>query len=353
VIDKEFPLTLFFINNQKMKIIVTTPTRCGLIGGGTDVDPFASEHGGKILSIALNLSMKAELIPHSSPIVHLESLGEKRTLINLKKRLNYGKDAKFDLIRAIINFFYKSIPSGFYLRTSAVTDADKIMGLGGSGAVAVAVINAFNCWLQRDMSKMEIALLASKLETEELGWPGGKQDQLAASFGDINLLTFGPGTNVQEKIKKLRDWSMMFFIGGYRHSKEQQTILMNGMVTEEKMRALMNLRDAVDQAINFINNGDLANLGKILHLAWQDKKRSNPIVSNDVIDNFYETALQFGALGGKIMGAGGAGNMFFIVPPSKQNALKKALVKKGAQLINFNFDFEGTKIKISHSKNKK
>src|SRR3989338_11302599 len=130
-----------------MKIVVTAPTRCGLMGGGTDVDPFAEKHGGKILSIALNLRMKAELVPHASSIVYLESLGEKRTLINLDKKLNYGKDPKFDLIRAIINYFHKSIPSGFCLKTSVMADANKMIGLGGSGAVAVAVISAFNYWL--------------------------------------------------------------------------------------------------------------------------------------------------------------------------------------------------------------
>jgi|SRR3990167_5613452 len=335
-----------------MKIVVTAPTRCGLMGGGTDVDPFAEKHGGKILSIALNLRMKAELVPHASPIVYLESLGEKRTLINLDKKLNYGKDPKFDLIRAIINYFHKSIPSGFYLKTSAM--AENLMGLGSSGATAVAIINAFNSWLKKNMSPMEIALLASRLGIEELGWPGGRQDELTASFGGINLLTFGPGRDIgiipqkfaKEKIKKLSDWIMMFFIGGYRHSKEQQAILKNGMTEKEKTQALINLRDAVDKVINFIEEGNMVNLGKIFHSAWQDKKKSNPIVSNDIINDFYEIAIKLGVLGGKIMGSGGAGNMFFIAPPEKHNILKKAFISRGARPIDFGFDFEGAKIKI-------
>ena len=336
-----------------MKIVVTTPTRCGLMGGGTDVDPFAAKHGGKILSIALNLRMKAELIPYSSPIVRLESLGEKRILINLNKKFNYGKDPKFDLIRAIINYFYESIPSGFYLKTSAM--AENLMGLGTSGATAVAVINAFNSWLQKNMSPMEIALLASKLEIEELGWPGGRQDQLVASFGGISLLIFGPGTAVKvipkkftkQKIKKLRDWSMMFFVGGFRHSKEQQAILKNGMAEKGKTQALINLRDSVDKVINFIEEGNMVNLGKILHSTWQDKKKSNPVASNDVINDFYDRALKLGALGGKIMGSGGAGNIFFIAPPEKHNIIKKAFISKGVLAVDFGFDFEGAKIKIN------
>lgn len=318
------------------------------------MDPFAAKHGGKVLSIALNLRAKAELIPHASPIAHLESLGEKRTLISLNKKFNYGKDPKFDLIRAIINYFHESIPSGFYLKTSAV--AENVMGLGASGATAVAVINTFNSWLQKNLSPMEIALLASKLEIEELGWPGGRQDQLVASFGGINLLTFGPGKVVgripqkfsEEKIKKLRDWSMMFFVGGYRHSKEQQTILKNGMAEKEKTQALINLRDAVDKAIDFIEKGSMVNLGKILHSAWQDKKRSNPVVSNDIVNDFYETALKLEALGGKIMGSGGGGNMFFIAPPKKHNVIKKVFISRGAQPIDFDFDFDGAKIKIEN-----
>ena len=139
---------------------------------------------------------------------------------------------------------------------------------------------------------------------------------------------------------------MMFFIGGYRHSKEQQAILKNGMTEKEKTQALINLRDAVDKVINFIEEGNMVNLGKIFHSAWQDKKKSNPIVSNDIINDFYEIAIKLGVLGGKIMGSGGAGNMFFIAPPEKHNILKKAFISRGARPIDFGFDFEGAKIKI-------
>ena len=249
-----------------------------------------------------------------------------------------------------MNYFRKDIPSGFSLEIS--TQAENLLGLGGSGAAAVSIIAAFNYWLKKSMSPIEIAMLAFRMETEELGWPGGKQDQLAAAFGGMNLMTFGPHNGVgviplklsSKTIGELQKRLSMVFIGGYRHSKEQQKALSKGMSNKDKLKALFSLKQAVDDFIQALEKEDWPTLGKILHQGWENKKKSNPIASNQWIDEMYDIARKNGAFGGKVSGSGGAGHMCFVIPPDKRQTAIDAMVDKGAKLVDFDFDFKGVTV---------
>jgi D-glycero-alpha-D-manno-heptose-7-phosphate kinase len=333
-----------------MKLIAQAPCRISLIGGGTDVDPFASQHGGKIFNFAINLYNLATLTPSQNKQITLQALGEEKIISNLDQPLQYHQDPEFDLIYAIINHFRPHIHSGFSLKLTS-TKKD-LLGLGRSGSAAVAIIAVFNAWLKQNLSRLDMGLLASRLEVEELGWPGGKQDALAAAFGGINLMTFGPGKDVKvipvklspQTIKNLKQRTFMVFIGGQRHPAKQQQKLVKGMSDKHKLKALLALRDAVDGALKATNQQDWQVLGKILHQAWLNKKKSNPAVSNQRIDKLYQIARKNGAYGGKISGSGGAGHMFFIAPPEKKLAAIKSLVAAGAELIDFNFDSKGVTV---------
>ncbi len=334
-----------------MKIVSKAPCRISLVGGGTDVDPFASEHGGKVFNFAISLYNQTNLTPWNRPEVSLEALNEKRTIPDLKQPLKYGQDLKFDLLRAIINHFRSSIPSGFNLTITQTTDS--LLGLGRSGSAAVSIIAAFTHWLKQSMSPLDMGLLAARLEVDELGWPGGKQDSLAAAFGGFNLMTFGSGNKATVKpiklssktITALKQRTFMVFIGGDRHSAKQQVELIKGMSDKNKLKALFALKDSVDDTVKALKNQDWQTLGSLLHQGWQNKKKSNPAVSNQAIDSLYEIARKHGAYGGKISGSGGAGHMFFIIPPSKKSAAIKALVQAGAKHIKFDFDFKGVTVK--------
>lgn len=336
-----------------MTTISKAPCRISLVGGGTDVDPFAYKYGGKVLNLAISLYHTASLTPLTNSKVNLEALGEKRQINNLSNPLSYGKDPKFDLIRAIINHFRPHIPSGFSLQVT--NPKENILGLGRSGSAAVAIIAGFNAWLQTNLTPLEIGLLASRLEVAELGWPGGKQDSLAAAFGGINLMAFGPGDQVKVKpiklpaqtITALKQRTFMVFVGGDRHSSTQQKQLVKGMSDKAKLKALFAIKNAVAPAITVLKREDWQGLGRILHEGWEDKKKSNPLVTNETIDKFYNLARQSGAYGGKISGSGGAGNMFFLIPPEKKSTAIKALVNVGAKLVNFKFDCKGVTIKTT------
>ncbi len=336
-----------------MTIISKAPCRISLVGGGTDVNPFAYKYGGKVLNLAISLYHTVSLTPFTNSKVHLKALGEKRQIDNLVETLAYGQDPKFDLIRAIINHFRPKIPSGFSLQVSS--PKANALGLGRSGSAGVAIIAAFNAWLQTNLTPLEMGLLASRLEVAELGWPGGKQDSLAAVFGGINLMVFGPGDQVKVKpiklpaqtITALKQRTFMIFVGGDRHSSTQQKQLVKGMSDKAKLKALFALKNAVLPGITALKQANWSDLGQILHQGWKDKKKSNPSVTNETIDKFYRLARQNNAYGGKISGSGGAGNMFFLIPPEKKSTAIKALVSAGAKLVNFKFDFKGVTIKTT------
>lgn len=330
-----------------MKVISLAPTRIGLIGGGTDVDPFAHEHGGVVLSLAINLYHKVVLKPLKGEKIKVSCLGEKREFL-LKQKLEYTEDKKFNLVKAVINHFRPVINQGFDLKISF--EGIGSSGLGSSGSAAVAMISTFQNWLDIYSSRMKIVLLAFKLENEELGWITGKQDQLAAAFGGINLFYFGPKQKVavesvnlkKSSIEELEKWMLLCFTGSTRHSAKIQKSLKKKMRYYKRERELFALKDSVYEAVSLIKDNKFSRLGRLLDEVWENKKRSNPRASNEKIDHLYSLALKNGALGGKIMGAGGEGHMFFLCPPEKRKGLLKALREKGKmKIVDFDFDFKG------------
>lgn len=334
-----------------MKIISQTPVRIGLIGGGTDVDPFASQHGGSVISLAINLHHKVILVPRDDQHVFVENLGGVRQFALTKKLPDYGEDKDFDLVYAIINYFKDKFPSGFnlYDRFAGCHSA----GLGSSGSAAVAIIGALNQWLNLKLNKKDIALLAWQMETKELGWISGKQDQLMAAFGGINYMSFASNNRftvssikLNNKLKKeLKQWLLLTFTGGSRHSTELQRKLKKGMSEKNKIKALLDLKKATVEFKSALLQKNWQKLGKLLDRAWQNKKRSNPAATNERIDFLYNLALEKGALGGKIMGAGGEGHMFFFCPPDKQMNLTRALSAEGVEIIDFEIDEKGLQVK--------
>ncbi len=332
-----------------MIITSVAPTRIGLIGGGTDVNPFAYEYGGQVLSLAISLYHTVTLTSNDSQYISISAL-DKTCHFRLDKLQNLQKNKDFELINVIINHFMDKIPSGFDLtvKFSGLSTS----GLGTSASVAVAIIGAFNKWLNLKMSRLDIAILAWDLENNKLGWLTGKQDQLAAAFGGVNLFSFGPGNKVgieelslsESQLNELQNWTLLCFLGSTRNSGSIQKKLVKHMRDFDKQKNLFALKDSVSEVLDYLNNNDFVNLGIVLDEVWIEKKLSNPNASNDYIDKIYSLARVNGSLGGKVMGAGGGGHMFFFAPPSKHAQLKSILEKEGVKFIDFNFDFEGVKV---------
>ena len=332
------------------QIVSTAPTRIGLMGGGTDVEPYAGKHNGQVLNIATNLKHTAQLIPKDSDEINIYALN-KHIKFRLKDKLVHFHSDKIDLVKAVYNHFQKDLPSGFDL--SVNYGGSTSSGLGTSGSAAVAIIGAFLKWTRKIMDPKDIAELAFYIENNILGWKTGRQDQIAASFGGLNLIQFGAGDfevkpiNVPKKtLKKMRQWITLVYIGGWRNSANLQENLIKGMKKEKSLKALHKLRDMVPKAVKLIKAGDFDGLGTMIGQSWFEKKKSNPAVANKQIDRLYDLGIKKGAVGGKLVGAGGAGHLLFFCPPRKQKSLQKTMLKQNLQVVDFDFDFAGLEVEI-------
>jgi D-glycero-alpha-D-manno-heptose-7-phosphate kinase len=340
-----------------MKITTKAPTRIGLIGGGTDVEPFASKHGGTIIGAAISIYHKVTLIPRNDKTIFIENLGEVRKFSLNSKLPKYGSDKKFDLVYAIINTFKKEIPSGFNMYDRF--EGGHSAGLGSSGSAGVAIIAAFNEWLKLNLSKDKIVYLAWEMETKELDWISGKQDQIMAAYGGINEMTFQPKGKYQVSSLNLSQTSkeellsrlVLAYTGGTRHSSSLQKSLKKGMSKKSKIEALMQLKKSALLFKKELKQKKWNKLGSLLDEAWQNKKKSNPLSTNQRIDFIYDLSKQYGSLGGKIMGAGGEGHMFFFCQPNSKSELIKALNSEEISNTEFKFDDKGLQVTVEEIDN--
>jgi len=334
-----------------VRICSQAPTRICLIGGGTDVNPYAAIYQGALINVAVDLYHQVFLQQKKEKKIKVKALGEKREF-RLKNNLVYGTDKKFDIIRAVINYFEDKISSGFELEIkSQIPDSS---GLGTSGSVEVALIGCFKKWLGEKINRNKVAKLAFGLESKELGWHTGKQDQWAAAFGGLNLMIFGKGEKVkikpidlsEKRLLKFRKWLILVYTGGKRKSSDIQAHLKKGMTEKEKLEAFGKLKKITFEAVEPFKKGDFETLGKLFDIGWKTKKESNPLVTNKRLDRIYRLARENGVYGGKLIGAGGAGYYFFLCPPKEQKRVEKVLRKENCKLVDFNFDFKGLQTKF-------
>jgi len=319
------------------------PLRIGLAGGGTDVDPYASNKGGIVFNTTINRYAYCTITPTDDHNMSIHST-------------DYGKyeayldggplplDGNMDLIKVVTNHF--GITDGF--RMFLQSEAPPGSGLGGSSTVIVSIISAICEWQGIEMSGYEMANLAYRLEREELGLKGGKQDQYAAVFGGFNLMRFGrDGVEVQKMdipddvINELQCCTLLSYTGVTRESAriiEKQVENYNSNSNEEALDRSKDLALDISRAVQ---EGDLVEAGKLLDTSWSYKKSFANNVSNPHIDSLYDTAKSAGALGGKVSGAGGGGFMFFICDYNRKYEVAKALQKQGAKITDFMFEPSG------------
>lgn len=317
--------------------------RIGLAGGGTDVDPYASEHGGYVFNTTISKYAYSTLRPRRDKKISVSSGYYGR----FSAPLDGGPlplDGNMDLIKAVTNYFTPK--EGFDM--SIRSDVPAGSGLGGSSTMIVSMIAAISRWLDVDMSKMEMAKLAFHLEREVIGLKGGCQDQYSAVFGGFNSLKIDKsGVNVMPAhldssiINELQCRSVMAFTGMTHDSAAiidtQQKAYKDG-INED---ALDHTKDIAICLRSALRHGDLEDCGELLAEAWEYKKKFSGSVSNPEIDKFYSTAVSAGAIGGKVSGAGGGGFMYFLCAFDKKPEVSKALAKAGAVVSDFNFEPEG------------
>lgn len=327
------------------------PLRIGLAGGGSDLSPYSDIYGGAILNATIDLFAYASIEPLDNEKIEFVIDGSSQFIeIDSKKELEIIPE--FELFIGVYNRIIKEFNlEKLSFRLTSFIEAPQGSGLGTSSTIVVSLIGVFLEWLNIPLSKYEIAHLAYRIERIDLKMNGGKQDQYAATFGGINFIEFFANDKVivnplelrPEIIYELEFNLLLFFTDTQRLSSkiiDEQVKNVNEK-NSISLNAMHNLKKQSQQMKEALLNGELNKIGDILHFGWQNKKQMANSISNSLIDSIYEKAIQNGATGGKISGAGGGGFMFFYCPNVTKNKVSSAIEKLGGKTKSFKFTKQG------------
>lgn len=327
------------------------PLRIGLAGGGTDVSPYSDIYGGAILNATLSLYAYTSIKPREDGEIIINAI-DRNEIIELKSKEQLEIDGKLDLIKGVYNRIVRDFikkPLSFEINT--YVDAPPGSGLGSSSTLVVAILGAFVEWLKLPLGEYDIAHLAYSIEREDLKMAGGKQDQYAATFGGINYMEFYGNDKVivnplrikSKFLHELEHNLVLFYTQTSRLSSkiiQEQTDNVNAKKSSS-IEAMHQLKEQSVLMKEAILKGEVDNIGKILHDGWMHKKQMADGISNSSIDAIYQTALESGATGGKISGAGGGGFMIFYAPYIHKYKLIEQLNKLGGKVMPYNLTTEG------------
>ncbi|MFW3146202.1 MAG: GHMP kinase [Thermoplasmatota archaeon] len=330
-----------------MKFKARAPLRISFAGGGTDVSPYPENKGGCVINSTINQYITSSFITDESGMLRVHSL-DFDTIASFGDMRDFTYDGEMGLIKAVFAHM-GIIPSGDLYISS---DAPPGSGLGSSSTLAVNLVSLLATIKNEPLTSYEIAKKAYVIEREELGIPGGRQDQYAATFGGFNFMEFiGSETIVNPlKIKKdviaeVESDLILCFTGQTRGSAkiiEDQTknLLAGKGGTEEAMDRTKELAIRTKNALIL---GNTEEFGRLLHEGWTLKKEFSTKMTNPKIDLLYNRARELGALGGKLLGAGGGGYLLLYVPFSNRKDISREMEKNGGKIVPFNFEFSGVR----------
>ena len=323
-------------------IITKTPFRMSFFGGGTDMEDYFKENGGAVLSTTFDKYCYVN-------VRHLPKFFDYNTELSYSKieRVTNVEDIKHPAIREAMKML-----DMHEIRLTYEADLPARSGLGTSSSFAVGMLNAFYALKGKYADKKKLADEAIYLERVLCNEAGGWQDQITASFGGFNRINFGPdGYEVlpliisPERKKRLNDNLMMFFTGFTRFSSDVQKA-NSATSPDDKKMMLKKMKNLVDEAEAILVNDekDLDDFGRLLDTTWKLKRQTGGSVSTNSIDALYDKGIKAGALGGKLLGAGGGGFLVFYVQPDKQDSVKKAM----SDLMYIPFEFENGGTQVIH-----
>ena len=319
-------------------IITKTPFRMSFFGGGTDMPSFFQENGGAVLSTTFDKYCYVN-------VRHLPRFFDYSTELSYSKteRVTDVENIQHPAIRNAMKFL-----DMHEIRLTYEADLPARSGLGTSSSFAVGMLNAFYALKGKYADKRKLADDAIFLERVLCNESGGVQDQIAASFGGMNRINFNaegytvnPVIISPERKKLLNRNLMLFFTGFSRFSSDIQVAAEKNL--KSKQNQLLEMLSLVDDAEKILTSKtDLEEFGRLLDYTWQLKRGITDKVSTDSIDAVYSRALQAGATGGKLLGAGGGGFLLFYVDPDKQENVRKAL--ENLLYVPFEFENGGTRV---------
>jgi len=322
-------------------LITRSPLRISLGGGGTDLPSYYREHGGFLVAAAIDKYVWVTVLRPFVPGIFLK--------YSSLERVDDARDIEHPIIREA--FAMMGITEAQHEITT-LADIPAGTGLGSSGSFTTALLKAMYSHERRLLLPGDVARLACELEIDRLGRPVGKQDQYIASYGGITCFTFERSGEVHAEplelspstLHALEDHLLLFFTGFSRGADE---ILKDQDVrTQSADRAMVEnlhyVKDLGRRSRQALERGSLGTFGELMHEHWEQKRRRSVGMSHPRIDEWYEHGRNAGAIGGKLVGAGGGGFLMFYAP--EPDRVRAAMAEAGLGEVRFRFDFDGTRV---------
>jgi D-glycero-alpha-D-manno-heptose-7-phosphate kinase len=325
-------------------IIARSPLRITLGGGGTDLPSYYRDHEGFLVSAAIDKYVYVTVMRPFTPGIFLK--------YSQLEHVDEIKDIRHPIIREALHILGFKTPQ---VEITTLADIPSGTGLGSSGSFTTALLKALYAHRKRHLHQEELAELACHIEIERLREPIGKQDQYIAAFGGITCFTFNKDDKVNavplsismDTLFDLEDNLLLFFTGFSRSAgdilKDQNTRTKQN--DSEMLNNLHFVKDLGYRSKVALESGDSVLFGELMHEHWEHKKRRSGGMSNPKINEWYELGMKNGAIGGKLVGAGGGGFLMFYANERKK--LRQTMAAAGLEEVRFRFDFEGTKLTMT------
>ena len=325
-------------------IITRSPLRITLGGGGTDLPSYSRRFGGVLISAAID---KYVFVTVTRPFI--EGIYLKYSQL---EKVDSVDGIQHPIIRESLRLFDWQTPQ---VEITTLADIPAGTGLGSSGSFTTALLKALYAHRRQLLDTTTLAELACDIEINKLGEPIGKQDQYAAAFGGVTCFNFEQDDSVgaeplrlgYEHLHQLEDNLLLFFTGFARSAGDilRDQDVRTATDDDTMLTHLHYVKDLGLQSRRALEEGDPDGFGEIMHEHWEHKKKRSAGMSNALVDEWYELARQHGAIGGKLVGAGGGGFLLFY--STQHTMLRGAMHRAGLQELRFRFDFEGTKVLFS------
>ena len=320
-------------------IIARSPLRISLGGGGTDLPSYYREQGGFLIAAAIDKYVYVTVMRPFTPGIYLK--------YSELERVDKVDQIRHPIIREAMDLMDFETPQ---VEITTLADIPTGTGLGSSGSFTTALLRALCTYRRRLVHPKELAEMACHIEIDRLGEPIGKQDQYIAAYGGITCFDFNPDDTVTaqplaidlDTLHVLEDNLLLFFTGFSRSAgtilKDQKTRTQKSDV--DMLNNLHYVKELGQRSRQALESSNPVLFGEIMHEHWEHKKKRSGGMSNPEIDGWYQLAMDNGAVGGKLVGAGGGGFLMFYT--EERDRLKRAMTTAGLEEVRFRFDFEGT-----------
>ena len=314
------------------------PLRVSFGGGGTDVAPFCVEQGGAIIGSTINKYAYCSIVPREDDQIIVHSLDFDMT-VKYNAKENFVYDGRLDLVTAALKAMDINQGCEVYLQC----DAPAGSGLGTSSTVMVSLLTAMARWKGIEMDAYRLADLAYQVEREDLKIDGGYQDQYAATFGGINFnnVVVNPLRIKKDILHELQYNLLLCYTGNIHVSANIIKDQVKNYEKKDAFDAMCEVKALAYAMKDELLRGNLHSFGKLLDYGWQSKKRMSSKITNPQIDELYDEAIKAGALGGKLLGAGGGGYLLMYCPYNVKHKVADRMEQMGGQLADWNFELRG------------